>query len=647
MKIKIPKDKLDDETKKKLGVDSWRGALELNLASLKPDLIDKLQTILTPLKKEKGMTKVLRTISAFKAIRDIPPDQTCQKAKTVEAYYTGMKKILAAMPGKRLYKLGKDGINGAGRADGYYIEKMSCTPRQHIRHRGYEGEPGWTEIRPGYITLLLCYITDRGLQCEEENFYERDLFGKHPFVAISNDGWTIETPELKAQMIAERKLWHETRNNIGLQLRGEGLAELLPERNEDEDRHSFWYYRSSVEIKLDKDGPAPLVIDVKKEGEKSSDEDEEEEVLKKFAGDFWTNGDLTEDELKFFKAQEEANKKVDAKAKKSDEDGEEEDDDDDSDIFEDDNDIGEEDGEEVTDNGLILEQSAIDSFGPIAELPVHPWITCFNLRGHQRVRLHMSQTSLYAYNTTAWQNIVIETDSRLLIQMLLHQREQFKDVIEKKGGGAVILCAGPPGTGKTLTSEIFAEAEKRPLYSVQCSQLGTSADELEKNLLKIFARASRWKAILLLDEADVYIAKRGSDMNQNAIVGVFLRVLEYYNGVMFMTTNRADSVDDAVLSRCVARIDYTNPSEENQVKIWHILAKTSNLNLAAGTAERVAKEYSLSGRDVKQILKLSALVAHARKKTEIDYETIIFCLRYKPTERIAEGQTHEAAHRRK
>lgn len=189
-------------------------------------------------------------------------------------------------------------------------------------------------------------------------------------------------------------------------------------------------------------------------------------------------------------------------------------------------------------------------------------------------------------------------------------------------------------THNTLTSEVFAESEKRPLYSVQCSQLGTSAGQLEESLLKIFARAARWKAILLLDEADVYIAKRGSDMNQNAIVGVFLRVLEYYNGVMFMTTNRAESVDDAVLSRCVARIDYLNPDPKEQVRIWHILAATSGLTLKAGAAEEIANKYSLSGRDVKQLLKLAGLVAYARKMTEINVAVIVFCMRFKPTERI-------------
>ena len=38
----------------------------------------------------------------------------------------------------------------------------------------------------------------------------------------------------------------------------------------------------------------------------------------------------------------------------------------------------------------------------------------------------------------------------------------------------------------------------------------------------------------------------------NAVVGVFLRVLEYFNGLLFLTTNRIDDIDEAIVSRCIA-----------------------------------------------------------------------------------------------
>ena len=45
----------------------------------------------------------------------------------------------------------------------------------------------------------------------------------------------------------------------------------------------------------------------------------------------------------------------------------------------------------------------------------------------------------------------------------------------------------------------------------------------------------------------------------NAVVGVFLRVLEYFNGLLFLTTNRVDDIDEAIVSRCIALIRYHAP----------------------------------------------------------------------------------------
>ena len=92
-------------------------------------------------------------------------------------------------------------------------------------------------------------------------------------------------------------------------------------------------------------------------------------------------------------------------------------------------------------------------------------------------------------------------------------------------------------TSKTLTAEVLAEYKERPLYSIQCSQLGIDPETIEKNLAVVLQRANRWNAILLLDEADVYITKRGSSLQHNAIVGVFLRILEYAQCILIMTTN--------------------------------------------------------------------------------------------------------------
>jgi Hom_end-associated Hint/ATPase family associated with various cellular activities (AAA) len=186
-------------------------------------------------------------------------------------------------------------------------------------------------------------------------------------------------------------------------------------------------------------------------------------------------------------------------------------------------------------------------------------------------------------------------------------------------------------THNTLTAEVLAEYKERPLYSVQCSQLGIDPETIEKNLAVVLQRANRWNAILLLDEADVYITKRGSSLQHNAIVGVFLRILEYAQCILIMTTNLAANVDDAIASRCIVRIGYEVPPPDDQIRIWRQLADLNAIAIDDGTILTfVAHHPRISGRDVKNLLKLASFVAK-RNQRPVDIETLEFALQYKPT----------------
>jgi hypothetical protein len=281
----------------------------------------------------------------------------------------------------------------------------------------------------------------------------------------------------------------------------------------------------------------------------------------------------------------------------------------------------------------VVEPGTEDEEGerPQPEVPIFMTVPVFDLKRHVRLRVHIDNLAEYKYSPELGDKLVLPSEHRELINILLQNRGEFRDIISNKGGGAVILCAGPPGVGKTLTAEVFAEVEKRPLYSVQCSQLGTDEKELEGVLLRSFSRAQRWNAILLLDEADVYVRSRGTDLQQNAIVGVFLRVLEYYGGVLFLTTNRADLVDDAILSRCIARVEYEVPPVSDQVKIWRILSEVMGVSISEAAIKEIVSEHSdCTGRDIKNLLKLARLHASA-KGAEVTPEVISFVRRFKPT----------------
>lgn len=260
-------------------------------------------------------------------------------------------------------------------------------------------------------------------------------------------------------------------------------------------------------------------------------------------------------------------------------------------------------------------------------IPVHPLISVFDLQRHSQCTVHVDDLQVYEYDTDIHNKLILPEDVKSLVRILASsQGEKFADVVEGKSGGTTVLLAGPPGVGKTLTAEVFCETVQRPLYRVQCSQLGTDPDDLEAELLKVFSRANRWKAIILLDEADVYIRRRGDDLAVNAIVGVFLRVLEYQSTVLFLTTNLPESVDDAIASRCIARIDYTTPTKEDLIKIWKVLSATSGIAVGDSVIEQAVDEYPfMSGRDVKNALKLISV-----RKEKVTIEEIREICRFHP-----------------
>jgi SpoVK/Ycf46/Vps4 family AAA+-type ATPase len=143
---------------------------------------------------------------------------------------------------------------------------------------------------------------------------------------------------------------------------------------------------------------------------------------------------------------------------------------------------------------------------------------------------------------------------------------------------------------------------KKPLYSIQSSQLGISVLDIESNLNKILYRAEKWGAILLIDEADAYIYKRGNDILQNCIVGTFLRLLEYYNGVLFLTSNRPEIIDDAIMSRVTLHIKFEKPTEEEFHQLWSILSE--NMSLESNLVDKLLTTYEImSGRDIRNLLK--------------------------------------------
>lgn len=251
-----------------------------------------------------------------------------------------------------------------------------------------------------------------------------------------------------------------------------------------------------------------------------------------------------------------------------------------------------------------------DGVGPI---PEHPLVRVFDLKNHEFFWVHSECMTPYEYNTALRDKLILPESHRDLLDVLTSDLGAFvEDIVEGKSAGNVILCKGVPGVGKTLTAEVYAELIKRPLYAIRSGSLGTTADAIDKNLQEIFQLAKRWRCVLLLDEADVFVTQRGTNIEQNAIVAEFLRALEYFDGLLFMTTNRPGDIDDAIEARCAAIIHYEVPGPTDAEKIWLVMAKQQDTTLSAELISQLLATFpGIAPRGIKMLLRLTLRVAHS------------------------------------
>ncbi|KAK5458466.1 hypothetical protein LTS15_004548 [Exophiala xenobiotica] len=109
----------------------------------------------------------------------------------------------------------------------------------------------------------------------------------------------------------------------------------------------------------------------------------------------------------------------------------------------------------------------------------------------------------------------------------------------------------------------------KPLYRVTCGDVGTKAEDVEKYLESVLHLGKIWGCVVLLDEADVFLEQRSlEDLQRNALVSVFLRVMEYYEGILVLTSNRVGTFDEAFKSRIQLALHYPSLGQYQRLRVW-------------------------------------------------------------------------------
>lgn len=262
----------------------------------------------------------------------------------------------------------------------------------------------------------------------------------------------------------------------------------------------------------------------------------------------------------------------------------------------------------------------------------------YSLKFKKWLDFFVEQISEVVWNSTAFDRLVLPPDQKELIMSFSESQiagSSFDDVIQGKGKGIICLLSGPPGVGKTLTAEAVAENLKVPLHMLSSGDLGSDPWEVERELKSILELVARWNAILLLDECDVFLEARSThELERNKIVSIFLRTLEYYEGIMFMTTNRVEDIDLAFQSRIHVSIEYPDLTSASRRTIWANFLRGSTIKSSLTDKDiHELAELKLNGRQIKNVLKTAQLLAARKKSETLDrkfIETILIIEKKRP-----------------
>ncbi|KAI5477302.1 AAA family ATPase [Pseudohyphozyma bogoriensis] len=244
-----------------------------------------------------------------------------------------------------------------------------------------------------------------------------------------------------------------------------------------------------------------------------------------------------------------------------------------------------------------------------------PTLHGFSLRAKRWGEFLVSHVSPIVWREEAFAGLVIPPSYRRIIRALVtvHSSELkgqiMKDAVEGKGNGLVMALYGKPGTGKTLTAEAVAEHLRRPLYVASAGELGTTPQILEKQLKDILELATLWNAVLLIDEADIFLTKRNvQQLERSALVGIFLRMLEYFSGVLILTTNHIDQFDEAFLSRFAVVLKFDDLDQPSRRVLWEQFIIRSGHDVAVFDLDRLAS-FKMNGREIKHAVQTAQAVS--------------------------------------
>lgn len=180
--------------------------------------------------------------------------------------------------------------------------------------------------------------------------------------------------------------------------------------------------------------------------------------------------------------------------------------------------------------------------------------------------------------------------------------------------GTNLLFSGPSGTGKTMMAKaIGSYLDKEVRYVAFDSLLSSYYAGSERNIGKLFEEINESDCVVIIDEADGLLNRRGqasssTDSTENRLVDIFLRELEEHEGIVVMTSNFTKNIDKAVDRRLDLSLEFPFPDEKARKKIWQTHVPEEMPLSKEVDFDRIAEKFEVTGGQIK-----NAVINAARK----------------------------------
>lgn len=221
-----------------------------------------------------------------------------------------------------------------------------------------------------------------------------------------------------------------------------------------------------------------------------------------------------------------------------------------------------------------------------------------------------------------WSTLVVHPRIESELQVLSVRCEQREQLLAHVGvaftrnlnRGVRALFSGPSGTGKTLAARALAGVLDMDLYRVDLASIVNKyIGETEKNLHRVFTYAEELDIILLLDEGDSLMTQRtdvrgSNDRYANLETNYLLQRLESYEGIILVTTNASQRIDQAFVRRLDVVVDFAAPEAEQRRQLWRLHLPVSH-QVSDGFMTRVVQRCTLTGGQIRNAALHASLLA--------------------------------------